>query len=275
MRKFTFILTVLVSVAALNAQNLLTNPSFETWTANKPDGWTLGTSGTGTQSATTSTGTGSALQIAASGTYSVTQNVPAPDGGFDISKKYQITVKYKATAGDGTDARVWCNWITSPVGATLTTYWSMSLADSLGLKGPGGNTQPASGIAGTGTNGYLIDSRSSTGFLTYTYSFTPPANATQFSFQIRTYNGATVLWDELYFGLDLASNVDKVKDNETFYLYEKQLVNLSEGAVVEVFNPLGKQVVKSVISNNTLDLSKLAKGIYIVRVDGISKKITL
>lgn len=275
MRKFTLILAVLASVVALNAQNLLTNSGFESWTSGKPDSWTVGTTGTLTQSTTTPSGTGFALQVAATGTYSVTQNVAAPAGGFDVSKRYQIIVKYKASAGDGTDSRVWCNWITSPVGAATTTYWTMSLADSLGLKGPGGNNQPATGTAGTGTNGYLLDSRSSTPFLTYTYSFTPPANATQFSFQIRTYNGATVLWDELFFGIEGTSDVNKVKENGAFYLYKKQLVNVSNGAVVEVYNTLGKQIVKSISSSSAFDLSKLAKGIYVVKVDGVSKKITL
>ncbi len=276
MKKSTlFSLAYLASIVVLQAQNLLINPGFESWTSGKPDSWTVGTTGTLSQSTTTPSGSGRAVQVAATGTFSITQNVPAPTGGFNSTDKYQIVIKYKASAGDGTDSRIWCNWITSPIGAATTTYWSMSKTDSLGLKGPGGNNQPASGTAGNGINGYLIDSRTSSGFLTYTYSFYPPANATQFAFQIRTYNTATVVWDDLYFGLEGTYTSTPANTTSSFYLDNQVLKNISVGAVVKVYNLLGKQIVCTVATGNSFDLSRLSKGVYVVQINNHLKKITI
>lgn len=274
MKKFTFMIAILASVVAVSAQNLLLNPSFETWTAGKPDSWVLGTTGTVTQSSVSLSG--SALQIAATGTFSVTQNIAAPNGTFDTSKKYQLVVNYKTTAGDGTDERVWCNWITSPVGAATTSYWTMSLTDSLGLKGPGGNNQPATGILGDGTNGYMVSNLAGGDWKSYTYTMTPPAGATQFSFQIRTYNKATVIWDDLAFGEEGTLGLNPIKTNTSFFLAGKsgKLVNVIPGSAVVVYNAVGKKVQVGVASS-TYDLSKLSKGMYIVRVGNVSKKITL
>jgi len=274
MKKITFLLSFVVCAMFAGAQNLLINPSFENWTAGKPDSWTLGTTGTVTQSSTTGTGSGSALQIAATGTFSVTQSVPGP---FDTSKQYKISFKYKVTAGDGTDSRTWCNWITSAVGATTTTYWSMTSTDSLGLKGPGGNNQPASGTSGNGTNGYLIDNRTGD-WNTYTFSFTPPANATQFSFQIRTYNGATVIWDELYFGLanNTGLNTPTASKLEVVVSGKNLLVkNVVEGSTVEIFSAVGSKVQTSAVENGKISIANLKGGMYVVRSGKLTQKIML
>lgn len=277
MKKITLLFSFIACALLAQGQNLLTNAGFETWTAGKPDSWTLGTTGTVTQSTTTPSGSGNALQIAATGTFSVTQNVPAPVGGFDGTKTYKISFKYKATAGDGTDARTWCNWITSEVGAATTTYWSMTLTDSLALKGPGGNSQPASGTAGTGTNGYLVDSRNG-GWLTYSYSFTPPSTAKQFSFQIRTYNGATVIWDDLYFGIDESAGINSPKANPfNASVIGKKLVlsNVTDGSTVEIYTALGSKVQSSELVDGSVVLNNLSKGLYIVRVGKQSQKFML
>jgi len=275
MKKITFLLSFIACVVFAQAQNLLTNPSFETWTSGKPDSWTLGTTGTVTQSSTTATGSGSALQIAATGTFSTTQVVVGP---FNSSKQYKVVIKYKVTAGDGTDARIWSNWITSTVGATTTVYSTMSLADSLGLKGPGGNSQPASGVAGNGTNGYLIDNRTSSDWNVYTFSFTPPANATQFSFQIRTYNTATVIWDDLYFGLaDISGTNNPSSDKLHVIVLGKNLLinNIGEGSTIEIYSALGSKVQTSTLENGKVSLNNLAKGMYVVRAGKLTQKFML
>lgn len=275
MKKITLLLSFVACGLFASAQtNLLTNPSFENWTAGKPDGFTTGSTGTISQSSTTSTGSGSAMQIAATGTYSVTQVVA---GTFDATKQYQITFKYKVVSGDGTDARTWCSWITSEVGAATTKYAPMSLTDSLGLKGPGGNYQPASGTSGNGTNGYLIDNRSGS-WNTYTFSFTPPANATQFSFQIRTYNTATVIWDELYFGLAKTTGLTNPSSQklEAFVSGKNLMVkNLAEGAKVEIYTVLGSKVQSSVLKGGKVSIESLKSGMYLVRSGKLTQKIML
>lgn len=187
--------------------NLLINPSFESWSAGNPVGWTTSTSGsTVTQTSTTASGIGNALQIAATATVTTTQIVQAPNGTFDPSKTYQVSFKYKVTSGDGADNRIWCSWIKSAVGATPIVYNVLSLPDSIGLKGPGGNLNPAAGVLGNNINGYLKNNIIGD-WETYTFSFVPPAGMSQFNFQVHTYNKATVIWDDFYFG--------EVTDNDT------------------------------------------------------------
>lgn len=280
MKKVFLFLSFLACVFFTNAQNLLTNSSFETWTSGKPDSWTVGTTGTLTQSTTALNNTLSSMQIAATGTYSVTQVVVAPNVTFDTNKKYKIVVNYKTTAGDGTDERVWCNWITSAVGATTTTYWSMTLADSLGLKGPGGNVQPASGTLGNGTNGYLVSNKASGEWTQYTYSFYPPAGATQFSFQIRTYNGATVIWDELYFGEDIITDtntdVNEVKSNIRVFVSDRNLVILdSPSNMIELYSTNGSKIRNLTLVNNSVKLNDLSKGVYFIKINNFKTKILL
>ncbi len=275
MRKITLLLSLVVCVAFVNAQtNLLVNPGFETWSGGVPTGWTFEkTTATLTQSTLTPSGTGSSLLVAATATYWITQNVPAPAGGFDVSKKYKVSFKYKAIAGDGTDARIWTNWMTSPIGATTAVYPAMSLADSLGLKGPGGNATPS--VPGNGSNGYLIDNRSGV-WETYSYSFNPIVGATQLSFQLRVYTAASVLWDEVYFGLDSSTGFNNPSVNQfTAVVSGKNLLlnNVANGSTVEIYSALGSKIQTSVIENGKVGLNNLTRGMYVVRVNNMTQKI--
>jgi hypothetical protein len=277
MKKITLLLSFFLCVVLANAQNLVTNPGFETWSAGAPSNWTItaSTAPTVVQSTTTPSSTGSALQITGAATTSLTQLIPAPAGGFDVTKLYKVSFKYKATAGDGTDARIWSNWVTSAIGATTTLYTKMTLTDSLALKGPGGNNQPASGVVGTGTNGYLIDNRSGD-WLTYSYSFTPPAGVTQFSLQLRTYTGATVIWDDVYFGVDPnAAVVTPSADILNVSVAGKKLtISNSPSTSVEIFNVAGAKVQTIELINGSANLS-LEKGLYVVRAGKATAKIML
>ena len=96
------------------------------------------------------------------------------------------------TAGDGTDARVWSGFVTSLVGVTPLVYYAYPTthADSLlyyiPLHGPGGNKSPLAGFYGDDTNGYLLDTRTSAVWHTYTCTIKFPAGITQFNFGIRS-----------------------------------------------------------------------------------------
>ena len=217
MKKIIFLIAIAFISLTTSAQNLLINPSFETWSAGVPTGWTLTTTAGGTVSQSTKTinGLGSAFQIASpTGTYTIQQNVLPPAGAtyFDTNITYKLSVNYLATAGDGTDARVWSGFITSAAGVTPIVYYAYPTnhADSLlyyiPIHGPGGNVIPPTGVVGNDANGYLLDNRSSGIWHTYTCNVKFPANITQFNFAVRTYSTSTVIWDNLFFG-DAATDI--------------------------------------------------------------------
>lgn len=274
MRKITFLFLFLLAFIGLNAQtNLLENPGFETWNGTKPDPWTLSSSGGTVTKGTDAAEGSSAIQIAATATFQLTQTVVAPAGGFDPSKKYKVSFKYKVTAGDGTDARIWSNWIMSEPGATTTTWWAMSLTDSLGLKGPGGNNQPS--VPGDGTNGYLA---SNTGnWSTYTFSFNPPSGAKQFSFQVRTYNKATVIWEDFFFGEDVTNNVLSTKEQSLTVWTSQDKINFNASAseAIEVYNMMGQKVFNALAVDGQNEITVPLKGVAIVKVGNRTGKVIL
>ncbi|MEI7677130.1 MAG: T9SS type A sorting domain-containing protein [Bacteroidales bacterium] len=259
MKKFTFLVALMASMAAVSAQNLLVNPSFESWTAGKPDGWNITTAANGAMSQSTTTivdGANSAKVVGGTGTYDVNQAVPVTAG-----KTYTVQMSYFIEAGDGTDARIWCNFKNA-----AGKYWSMALADSLALKGPNA----------TATAGYFPDVRGS--WQTYTYDVVAPVGYELFSYAFRTYKTpAIVYWDNMAFGEKGTLALHETKFDGSIFLSGKtlKLANVISGTTVEVFNAIGKRVEKGLTNGSSYDLSKLAKGMYIVRVGSISKKITL
>lgn len=290
MKKLTLFVVALIAFVAVHAQtNLLTNPSFDTWTnGTTPDGWTfpnpIPTTNTVTQNTTnTFTGTGSALQVTSNSTaatFSVYQYVLPPNGAttFDPSITYELRVRYTATAGDGTDARIWCGFLSNAPGTSPNTYITFSHADSLGLLGPGGNFNPT-GYATN--NGYLYSTCPGSPvyanqWYTYVYKFNFPAGVTQFNFQIRMYKGSTVLWDDFYFGEAIATDFTTAVQNTMttglkVYMEGNQLMvqGVAPETPVVVYNALGALVKNAVAADHIT----LPKGIYIVKVSGNSTKV--
>ncbi|MFT3754163.1 MAG: T9SS type A sorting domain-containing protein [Paludibacter sp.] len=274
MRKITLLLSFVLCAILANTQNLLVNPGFETWSANSPTGWTLTTAnGTTTQSAVAATGA-SALQIAATSRFDVTQIVPATGETFDTSKKYKMSIKYKITAGDGTDLRIWCGLITSATGVSPITYYNgtpPSAADSAmyywPLHGPNGKSS---------TTGYFGYNAANQDWQTHTYEFFPPVGITQFSFQIRNYTGATVILDDFYFGISETTDIATPSaDNLNVSMAGKTLtVTNSPVSTVEIYNTLGVKVKTAQLVNGSADLD-IQKGIYIVRAGNKSVKIRI
>jgi hypothetical protein len=289
MKKITLLLSFVACILVVQAQNLLVNPSFETWTSGTaPDGWILTTTvgGTVTKVTTTDPGqTGNALQVAGStGTYSIQQNVVPPAGAstFSTTDTYQLSVSYLVTAGDGTDARVWCGLLTSAVGATAAYYAVPTThADSLlyyiPFHGPGGNIVPASGTYGNDLNGYLLDNRTSAIWHTYSCDVKFPAGITQFNFAVRQYAAATVIWDNLKFGLK--GTLDGINTPSAEILNVKVIGNSlkvmnSSSNTAEIFNATGAKVKNLELINGTAELN-LNKGLYIVRIGQKTAKIIL
>ena len=291
MKKITLLLSFVACVLASQGQNLLLNPSFETWTSGTaPDSWILTTTvgGTVTKVTTTNPGqTGNAIQVAGStGTYSIQQNVAPPAGAstFSTTDTYQLSVSYLVTAGDGTDARVWSGLLTSAVGATaayfaVPTTHADSLLYYIPFHGPGGNIVPASGTYGNDLNGYLLDNRSSAIWHTYTCDVKFPAGITQFNFAVRQYTAATVIWDNLKFGLkgtlDALSPTKADKLEVSLVGNKLSVTSIADGTEVNVYSTLGAKVQSDKLAGGSIQLNNLANGLYVVRVANASVKIKL
>ncbi len=168
MKKLYFLFVLLMGLNSYG-QDVLVNGNFETWTdVNTPDGWTLVDSVT--QEST----------IIYEGSYSAKQEGGRSDLGQTISDivpgdTYVLTIHYKVEVGtDGTDARIWSKWYSD--GTALTD-------DADVLQGPDGGYLP-------NNNGEWSE---------YTTTVVAPANATDFYFEVRTYSGAIVYWDDFSF----------------------------------------------------------------------------
>jgi uncharacterized protein (TIGR02145 family) len=205
--------------------NLLNNPSFETWSAGVPTSWVLGTTGTVTQSTKTAKGIGNALQIASTSSFRVGQIILPPNGAstFDSNITYNLSISYLVSVGDGQDARIWCYLYTNPVGSTQISIYSLanhtdSVAYYYPLNGPGGNILPPIGVPGNDINGYLMDNRASGVWHTYSCNYKFPTGITQFEFNVRSYSGATIIWDDFFFGQMTSTNVKA---------YTKEILNTS------------------------------------------------
>ena len=267
MKKITLLLSFVACVLVSQAQtNLLTNPGFETWTnGTAPDGWTMGTATYATVSASTtlfSEGAKSFKVSAAAtsgGTYTVSQIIPVTPG-----KTYTLKMSYYIETGDGTDARIWSDWLNV---ATTNTYATLSHADSLSLFGPGGGAA------------YFPDVKGA--WHEYTCDVTAPATTggaanlpvTSFSFQFRTYKTpAVVYWDNMFFGEKTTGLNALQADNLSISLVGKNLTANNANSF-EVYNTLGAKV--KVSETNTMNVGDLANGIYIVRSGRFTAKIKL
>lgn len=208
MKKLKLLLSVVFIAFTANAQNLLINPGFETWSGGVPTGWTLTTTVSGTVNEVPKD-SANAFQIAGpTGTYSISQIVLPPNGAatFDTTSIYTFKASYLVTVGDGTDARVWSNLMISPTLSYMPVTHKDSALYYIPFHGPGGNLNPPTGVVGDDMNGYLLDNRTTGIWHTYTYSFKFPAGISQFQYMVRTYKASTVIWDNMFLGQTVVSD---------------------------------------------------------------------
>lgn len=219
-----------VSFTTMNKNNLLVNPSFEDWSnGTAPDGWILGTQMGVTLNPSTSifNDNTKSLQVVSSSTgstFNVSQIVPITPG-----KTYTIKMNYFIESGDGTDARIWSDWVNVVSGA-ITAYATLSHSDSILVFGPGGN------------NSYFPDVKGV--WNTYSCEITAPATGyNSFNFQFRTYRGAIVYWDNLYFGEKSAglNAIIEKKSNISLFTKTKSITNV-DNSNTDVKSPLGLKV---------------------------------
>ncbi len=196
MKKFTLLLSFIACVAMVSAQNLVQNGSFEAWTGNVPNNWTMLTGGSGATAATNIVLNGTtSCKVAPTATTNWSQSTITVVPG----KTYELSISYYIASGDGTDARLWCNFKNSTAFFTEQELVDTGLYPK--LRGPGNANS-------SGAN-YFPDEKGA--WKTYTTSFIAPANAVNFDFQFRTYNGATVYWDKL----SLTSSTPTITVNPT------------------------------------------------------------
>ncbi len=163
-----FIAALVVSVASFG-QNLILNGDFENWDDDtKPTNWTTAQSIT-KESTIVHGGNYSAKHTG--GTKNLGQEIAVEAG-----KTYVFSVWYYVEPGDGKDARIWC-----------------TLANSEGQKDYN-NTPEA--IRGGSPSGYL-DNGNGNEWLNYTATVKIPDGLTQLFYELRTYSGAIVYYDDL------------------------------------------------------------------------------
>ncbi len=146
------------------AQNLLSNGNMESWTGTTLSGWTT-VQGISQETTIVHGGMYSAKQIGGTKKLGQTINV-TPGDTLDIS------IWYYVASGDGTDARIWSYW--KDAGGTNIS------ANAAELRGPNSSYLP-----------------SDASWQNYTATVVAPSNAAKLYFEVRTYKGATVYWDDL------------------------------------------------------------------------------
>lgn len=266
MRKITLLLSFIACVAFTQAQtNLLVNPSFETWTAGKPDGWDVPSNPSHASAITLAQET--AITKAGSNAMKLTIDGSQNPGFAQLApitsgKTYTVSVSYYVVAGDGTDARIWCSFKNGDK-YWATADWTGNSALQTLLQG-----------SGTSQSGYFTIENGTWG--TYTTDFVAPENATEFSLECRTYKNSTVIWDNFFFGEKINANVNNPNANKfTAVVSGKNLLlkGVQEGAAVEIFSAIGSRVLSATVNNGKIDMSTLSKGLYVVRVNKETQKI--
>lgn len=252
MKKIFTILSI-VSVATIaNAQNLLTNPGFE----SDLTGWNAGPGSSYTAPAVLSTDSHSGAKnvgyVGATATTGFYQNVAITEG-----KTYVISFWYKSS-GDDSDSRLWS--IFKDAGGSPVYTTDDSSTDQFRTN-----------------NGYLPSAASWTKFEA---EMPAGAGAVSLDVAVRAYNGGTAYFDDFAAyekGTMAVSNIqdfDKqvvmntlVKDQLTFKLPARATVN--------IYSMDGKLISSNRVDNGgSINTQSWVKGTYIVTVDNGSAKVS-
>lgn len=254
MKKLYSLIAVAAFGLAVNAQNLLTNPGFETGSLAP---WAKGTTSSYTEPSVLSSG-------AHGGTYAVGYTDATATTGFyqnvtgiEAGASYTISFWYKAS-GDDSDARLWSVYKNASGDAVYTT--------------DGASTDPFR------TNeGYLT-----TASVWTQYTATMPAGdgVSNLDVAVRVYKYGTASFDDFSLTKGTLGTVDFSKDKYSLVKNTSVSDNLffAKTADVKIINTAG-QVVKEVkaTEGSSVNISSLPKGMYIVTgtVNGeaVSQKI--
>ncbi|MCZ8196207.1 MAG: T9SS type A sorting domain-containing protein [Flavobacterium sp.] len=253
MKKLYSLLALVAFSASVNAQNLVNNPTFDDglngWTAGFTTTYTLPTlvAGDGSDGA-------NSVQYIPTATNGFYQEIPITAGA-----PLNISFWYKAT-GDGTDARIWSNYKDAAGTIIYQNGQSSAVGDPLRTD-----------------NSYLPTSDV---WVQHNISVTTPANVTVFALAVRAYNGGTVSFDQFSVTqtpLSVSQNAIAGLD-----IYPNPVTNgvlninttANDAKNVMIYDVLGKQVVNTTISGNTVNVANLKNGVYIVKITENGKTAT-
>ena len=252
MKKLYTLAIMALTAVSMNAQNLVTNPSFDNgltgWTAGFPTSYTLPTlvAGDGSDGA-------NSVNYVPTATTGFYQDVPVVAGST-----LKISFWYKST-GDDTDSRIWSNY--KDAAGTVIYQAALNTDDPL-----------------RNNNGWLPTAAAWTKF---ELTVVAPANVVTLTLAVRAYTGGTVSFDQ--FSVENMSL--GIKDNAIAGLkvYPNPVTkgnlyvssNSNEVKTVAVYDVLGKQVVKTITtSNEAINVSNLNAGVYIVKITEAGKTAT-
>ncbi len=257
MKRTTLLVSLfLATVAFTNAQtNLVSNPGFETWGETLPDPWYIVSTGV--------TGVTPAARIdatAASGTFNMSQGVTIVPG-----HEYTFSAKCYVESGDGTDARLWCNFKKD-----ATTYFTEDELIATGLY-----ATLRSGNENSSGSSYLATTIGS--WFTATGTFTAPSNAVGFDFQFRTYKKAVVYWDDMQLIDNSTSGINspKAESLKVWADAGKIKFHAVSGEKVEIFNAVGQSLYRALATDGINSVSIAERGIMIVKVGNRIGKVVL
>lgn len=250
--KQIYILALTTIFSFANAQELITNGSFENWTEGNPDGWTISipeNGGSVVQSNDAQEGSSSAQITAPMGT----GNVRIAHTDFEVTpgEEYTFSYYYKDLSDDAR-LRHWASWRDGS---------GSQLDNNLDILQPQNYNE--------NTNGWQQ----------VTFTLTAPANAAKFRLDFRTYRegdtgGGIIFLDNVSFKGSNMSVTD-LNNSVKFNTVWTNNVNFSVNgnAVVEIFNLNGQLVQKAEGANTfNVNVSGLQKGAYVVKVtvDGVA-----
>lgn len=248
-RAIFFVLLTIVSLLSF-AQNLVINPGFETWEkSNKPAGWT------------TAQNCLKDSDNIKSGSYSCRQDGGTKYLGQSLSivpgKRYRLSFFYKTViTGSGNGCRTWCYWKDAE-GNNLT---DVSTDDIL---------RPSK---------YLKSDR----WQQFSVDLAAPAGASSFYLEVRTYQNSVTYFDDFRFEENVTTfvNMEKIQNIRIYpdpahdYLI---VSNITDAQQIYIQSLTGTILWSSGFSGEqtvTIPVSKLADGIYIVRILTSDKTIT-
>jgi hypothetical protein len=255
---FTLLLTLITTLSF--GQEMIVNGGLENWDdATTPTGWSKAE--VLTQSSDAHSGSLSAVRTGGSGTKDLGQTIT----GVVPGDSYTISFWYKVTAGDDSDARIWCTWKN---GAT-TVYHNGTSSVATGdiIRGP--------------ENGYLDNNGGV--WTKHEVTVTAPTGVDAFYYEVRSYTNSTTYWDDLSFVHNATASL---KNNaiEGFATYPNPITNntltistnSSSTKQIAIFNVIGKKVFSSSFAGlkKTINVSAIDSGIYILKVTEAGKIAT-
>ncbi|MFR9166962.1 MAG: carbohydrate binding domain-containing protein [Dysgonomonas sp.] len=187
MKKLSTLLLSFIALSSLSAQNLLVNPSLETWADGKAAPWDFYAAGNANVVYSQETGIvndGTSAVRIENATNGTTANVSQSYTGELVpGDTYEFSYNYYVVSGDGTDVRIWAGW--KSYDNTTSKY--VDIEHDWDVLRLGGSSSQDYHPSNTGT------------WSSYSGETTVPANAKMFDFRVRSYRGSVVIFDNFTF----------------------------------------------------------------------------